>query len=430
MRFKTGIWLLWLVAACSGDISDGTGSADTEADAVDDTGGDLGLGDAGLDDPDASDADAEDAVDRSRDRVDEEVAGNDDTIRFVAFGDWGIPALLIEIGADAMWEHCQTAGCDFVIGLGDNFYDDGVRGVDDPQWEDKFEGPFAQWDIPFYMTLGNHDHYQDVAPQVDYSDLSDKWMMPGVTYELRTGPIHFFALDTDVIDWEQGAWAHNGVLDSEAPWQIAFGHHPWRSNGAHGDASDDRRQIYEQAFCDRLDLIISGHDHDLQLLMPECGTYQVISGAIGFTRDVGTEENTLFATNEAGFAWFAISEETIRVEFHSRGGDLLHEAVIERRGPPSECSEDGYCESACDDDPDCSDLDCRDDGECDARCTDDPDCFGDCPCDFRTGICEPADDPSTERCGCDPMCRGDGRPCSEDGHCDTWCPEGADPDCE
>jgi len=55
-------------------------------------------------------------------------------------------------------------------------------------------------------------------------------------------------------------------------------------------------------------------------------------------------------------------------------------------------------------------------------------CVVSCDCDFYAGICEPDSPGSTTACACDPDCTG-GTPCDSDGHCDTWCPSGADPDC-
>jgi hypothetical protein len=53
-------------------------------------------------------------------------------------------------------------------------------------------------------------------------------------------------------------------------------------------------------------------------------------------------------------------------------------------------------------------------------------CVAPCDCDFYPGICEPDAPNSTTPCPCDPDC---GTPCGADGHCDTWCPSGDDPDC-
>ena len=58
-------------------------------------------------------------------------------------------------------------GFGFVVLLGDNFYEDGVASVDDPQWQTKFEDPYANIDLPFYAVLGNHDHMPPLMRRLD-----------------------------------------------------------------------------------------------------------------------------------------------------------------------------------------------------------------------------------------------------------------------
>jgi len=55
-----------------------------------------------------------------------------------------------------------------------------------------------------------------------------------------------------------------------------------------------------------------------------------------------------------------------------------------------------------------------------------------CPCNFNAGICEPAERRvrPVEACACDPDCTLFAKACSEDEHCDRWCPTGEDPDCQ
>ena len=78
---------------------------------------------------------------------------------------------------------------------------------------------------------------------------------------------------------------------------------------------------------------------------------------------------------------------------------------------------------------------CSDDGHCDTWCPDgdDPDCEEECECDFTDDICEPeAEDSTTDPCACDGDCDGAASACQDDGHCDTWCDvDGTckDPDC-
>ena len=82
----------------------------------------------------------------------------DGAVSFIAIGDTGTGEEKQYKVAAAMKEVCDELGCDFALGLGDNIYETGVDSVDDVQFIDKFEKPYADVDFPFYMTLGNHDN--------------------------------------------------------------------------------------------------------------------------------------------------------------------------------------------------------------------------------------------------------------------------------
>ena len=56
-------------------------------------------------------------------------------------------------------------------------------------------------------------------------------------------------------------------------------------------------------------------------------------------------------------------------------------------------------------------------------------------CDWTAGSCDAQFRCSNKRCFCDPDCYDkatmEPKPaCTKDGHCDTWCPKGEDPDCK
>jgi hypothetical protein len=79
-------------------------------------------------------------------------------VTFVALGDMGTGGSAQTQVAQAMYHVCQQEGCDFILGLGDNIYPHSVRSAHDPQFQDKFEHPYARFQgIDFWMILGNHD---------------------------------------------------------------------------------------------------------------------------------------------------------------------------------------------------------------------------------------------------------------------------------
>ncbi len=206
-------------------------------------------------------------------------------VRFITMGDSGSGSDGAFAVGQAIADVCaakagadnqpERAGCDFVVGLGDNIYEAGVTSVDDPQFAEKFEKPFEPVQLPFYMVLGNHDNTGYVGGdgagnargefQVDYTyfdgRLSDRWKMPDRYFQHDEGEtadgrplVSLFALDSNPIaggfadadlDYayhtygiNQLNWTVSAVGGSQAEFKIAMAHHPYLSNGSHGNAGN------------------------------------------------------------------------------------------------------------------------------------------------------------------------------------------------
>ena len=292
-------------------------------------------------------------------------------VRFIAFGDAGRGNdNQLAVGA-AMAELCAIKGCDFALETGDNFYEVGVSSVTDPQWQSAFEIPYKDLNIPIYVTLGNHDNaITEVGEglnnakgnfQVDYTtdaaNITQKWKMPARYYSF-TAPLNapagaapileFFSLDSsplaatalNVNEPEfnyltygptQLQWFQTALMASTAKWTIAFSHHPYISNGEHGNAGNfdgagqlpagttdgqPWKDLMDQSACAMsLDFHIFGHDHDLEWLKPTPGcnskTEFILSGAGSDVRAFGDPElnEAYFQQDLAqGFFWFEVTD--------------------------------------------------------------------------------------------------------------------------
>jgi tartrate-resistant acid phosphatase type 5 len=304
-------------------------------------------------------------------------------VRFIAVGDTGTGELGQFQVASAMEEVCASRGCDFAIGLGDNIYESGVDSVDDAQWIDKFEKPYENLDFPFYMTLGNHDNSyfggegtsnEKGEFQVDYhykeDRQSDKWHMPARYYHFSapltdSEPlVDFFSLDSNPLasipdsnanyaqltyKEEQAQWFNETIEPTLGKWKIAFAHHPYLSNGLHGNAGTYDsvpgngafyQDLIEETVCDQVDVIITGHDHDIQWLRPieACGkTVQIVSGAGAKTRsftDMDRNPSYFQADETLGFFYIEIEGDEFRGTAYLLNADgeysIAHEQTMLR----------------------------------------------------------------------------------------------------
>ncbi|KAK3281631.1 hypothetical protein CYMTET_10582, partial [Cymbomonas tetramitiformis] len=92
--------------------------------------------------------------------------------------------------AAQMGSYAAATSTDFVLFLGDNFYDVGLRNSpalkneSSFRTEEGFEKVYGRHlpEIPFYVLAGNHDHYGDVTQQLAYSALNLQWNFPHLFY--------------------------------------------------------------------------------------------------------------------------------------------------------------------------------------------------------------------------------------------------------
>lgn len=293
--------------------------------------------------------------------TDSDTEGETDTgsqfgvVRFIALGDGGEGNDTQYQVANAVEMICADRGCDFALYLGDNFYDEGVDSPQDGQFETKFEMPYADIGFPFYIVFGNHDYglianqWYKAEYQIEYSDYSDKWTCPAKWYDFQAENVHFFGLDTSRIFWdyewdEQKDWLLDGINSSDATWKIAFGHHPYISNGEHGNAGNYEglsfipivngatvEDFMDEAVCNNIDIYFCGHDHNRQWHEKRCGTEFIVSGTAAKTTDFAhRDDNPVLWEDDqrAGFMWVEIDGNQMTGAFYDAEGNLEFEHTI------------------------------------------------------------------------------------------------------
>ncbi|MBM4379808.1 MAG: metallophosphoesterase [Deltaproteobacteria bacterium] len=262
-------------------------------------------------------------------------------VRFIAVGDTGRGNAEQHQVAAAMKAKCAASGCDLVVMLGDNFYPTGVTSPEDAQFQEKFEQPYAGLDIPFYPVLGNHDYggngagdeFGKGAHEVAYTGRSYRWKMPAPHHHFQVENVEFFATDTNMQLYGQDGVQRRDMAQwlaaSTAAWKISLGHHPYLSNGYHGNAGsyDGKaghapwdgvgvKSFFEEVLCGRVDLALFGHDHNRQWLEPTCrGTELVVSGAGAGGSALKQTNPARFQSSAVGFLWVEVEGGKLTGEF-------------------------------------------------------------------------------------------------------------------
>ena len=275
----------------------------------------------------------------------------DDTLSFLALGDWGRRGSAAQRAvAEAMATIARREGCSFVVTTGDNFYEDGVAGIDDDHWHDSFVAVYerAGLGLPFYPVLGNHDYRGDPGAQVRYSELNPRWRLPARYYTrvltLGTGTrVQLLFLDTTPFLERYGPfgvesisrplpdpgrqldWLGGALSETRADWRIAIGHHPIRSGSeVHGGTAELEDRLLSVLRRHGAHAYLCGHEHDLQHVSAD-GLEHVLSGAGADCRPTGRLATTRFAASTPGFALLRLTSDWLELRFYDHRARLLHD---------------------------------------------------------------------------------------------------------
>lgn len=284
-------------------------------------------------------------------------------VNFIAMGDWGRDGKFNQKEtANLMGIYANKKRCSFIIALGDNFYETGVKSVDDPQWQTSFEQIYAatSLQVPWYVTLGNHDYGGNVQAQIDYSSKSKRWKLPSRYYSFdkkiddSTSAI-FVIIDSNpfIESYKKGEkeneelnsisvselnkqdtqkqlhWIDSTLSVTNAKWKIVCGHHPVYSGGLHGNTKElivNLKPILEKY---KVNLYLCGHDHDMQYLQEkEGGVNYFVAGCGSELRPTGKINYTKFSLSSNGFLLIYMYSEFIRAQFIGVNGVELYTTEI------------------------------------------------------------------------------------------------------
>ncbi|HKQ07279.1 MAG TPA: metallophosphoesterase [Blastocatellia bacterium] len=202
-------------------------------------------------------------------------------IRFAVIGDYGRAGQPERDVAELV----KGWSPDFVITVGDNNYEDGAASTIDQnvgQYYHEFIGPYlgsygeGAATNRFFPALGNHDwEAAGARPYLDY------FTLPGNEryYEFASGPVHFFALDSDPSepdgvrsDSAQANWLRARLAAATEPWKVVYFHHsPYSSGLEHGSTGYMQWPFKQWG----VTAVLSGHDHDYERVVRDDFPYFV-----------------------------------------------------------------------------------------------------------------------------------------------------------
>lgn len=255
------------------------------------------------------------------------------TVRFIALGDTGTGGIEQRKLALRMASYHDERPYDTVLLLGDNIYPNG----DPADLVAKFERPYGellQRGVRFYAVLGNHDVRQGRLAQMSYQ----LFHMGGRAYYLFTegdGLIEFFALDSTHMDTTQLGWLEGALAASQAPWKIAFLHHPiYSSSRRHGSDLKLGAQLAQLFVRSGVAAVFAGHDHVYERLKPQQGVQYFVVGAGGKVRrgDINRQSPFFAAGNDVvnSFLYIEVLRERLTFWAVDAAGKILDSGTVAR----------------------------------------------------------------------------------------------------
>lgn len=277
----------------------------------------------------------------------------------IAVGDVGKDNLGQKAVAEAMTRLCESQSCDVGFLLGDNVYDRGITDPKDPLMDRMFRKYYSALKIPFQVILGNHDNgkwsndWERGQAQVRYAQLNPQFLLPSEYYWFETAEMVVAALDTSRLMWDKDVGPQAQIIEEAyfraqrtGKWFVVMGHHPYISNGKHGNAGKydgigffgpvsgkDVKKFVERYLCGRAALYISGHDHNLQVLDAQqkgCKLIQIVSGAGASIEEWREKNELMFGALELGFFKLDITKERIRIQSFNEQNKELYSYDLRR----------------------------------------------------------------------------------------------------
>ncbi|KAL9248053.1 hypothetical protein vseg_021416 [Gypsophila vaccaria] len=281
---------------------------------------------------------------------------DDGSLSLLVIGDWGRHGAYNQsLVAAQMGKVGEELDVDFIISTGDNFYDDGLTGVNDPAFTESFTNIYTAPSLhkKWYNVLGNHDYRGDVLSQLSpkLKEKDPRWICLR-SYIVNTDIVDLFFVDTTPFqdkyfkghkhkyDWRgvlpRQKYLSNLLKDvdqalkrSKATWKFVIGHHTIMSAGHHGNTQELVQQLLPILKDNNVDLYINGHDHCLEHISSSDSPLQFLTsggGSKAWKGDVAwwTPEELKLYYDGQGFMSIQLSSVQLDIVFYDIFGNVLH----------------------------------------------------------------------------------------------------------
>ncbi|KAJ6340480.1 hypothetical protein OIU77_008275 [Salix suchowensis] len=286
-------------------------------------------------------------------------AKEDGSVSFLVVGDWGrkgdynqsnvafqvlnlLSYLLSPRTKYQMGRVGEELSIDFVVSTGDNFYEDGLRGIKDPVFEKSFS--------KYLYCAEPAKAVAQLSPSL--RSIDSRWICLR-SFILNAEIVELFFIDTTPFvdkyflrpkhhhyDW-RGVMPRQHYLsnllkdlesalqDSNANWKIVVGHHPIRSIGHHGETKELKKQLLPLLEANNVDMYINGHDHCLEHITSNTSQVQFLTsggGSKAWKGDIDrlNKGGVKFFYDGQGFMSLELRQTDVKIVFYDVFGKVLH----------------------------------------------------------------------------------------------------------
>ena len=247
------------------------------------------------------------------------------TIGILAFGDSGSASE----DQFSLRSQMDDVAYQLIVHTGDIAYESGSLDQFQSTVFDVYDELFRH--VPIFPSAGNHDYKtSDAAPFREVFKLPENGKNE-MWYSYDWGRIHFVALDTESDYATQAAWLDKDLAATQLPWKIVYMHRPMYSSGNHGSDIQLRAHLAPLLEKHHVQLVLMGHDHDYERMVPQKGVAYVVTGGGGRgTYDVGTSSFTAFSDSVIHFVYIEVKVDELVLHAIDAEGIEFDSLVVAR----------------------------------------------------------------------------------------------------